>query len=387
MRIAIVTETFPPQINGVSRTLSRLVDHLHQRGHELLVVHPYYDGETYSGADGAEIKVVTLKAWPLPFYREVLVPRPPFGAYKKAIDAFKPDLVHIATEGWLGLSALRFCRRRGYQVVSSYHTNFDAYAGHYRLKWAMPLVRAYLRWFHNRTLATFVPSATIIDALKATGFERLRLWPRGVDGDLFRPDRPGAAEVRARFGIAQGATVIGHCGRLAAEKNIGYLGQALAGVLKRNAGCHVLIIGDGPQRQSLEKLLANEPGAEGRVHFTGYLTGNALADAYAAMNMFAFASRTETFGNVILEAMASGLPVVALAEGGPVDVVQDGRTGRLLGAEEVPEAMSAVLLGWAEAAGLRQTLATEARSYAESQTWYEIMGRLENDYRAIVTHD
>ena len=365
MKIAIITETYPPQINGVSRTLGRLVEHLAAHGHDVLVVHPFYhelqqpDPVTDRPAN---VQVLMLKAWPLPFYHEVVMPKPPFGAYKTALDQFQPDLVHIATEGPLGLSALHFCRKRRWKVVSSFHTNFDAYAKHYNASWAVPLVARYLRWFHNRTLATFVPSPTLISHLESAGFERLRLWPRGVETSIFKPARPGAIRLRESLGIAPGTIVVGHSGRLAPEKNTDYLVGAFAELLCQNLAIHLLIVGDGPSRTAFEPL----------------------ADAYTAMNLFAFASRTETFGNVLLEAMASGLPVAALAEGGPVDVVQNGQTGRLLPANAPPAMMAQVLLEWVDDANMRQTLAAQARSYAESQTWQGIMGRLMDDYVEIV---
>lgn len=387
MKIALITETFPPQINGVSRTLGRLADFLVSQGHEVLVVHPRYADKGVSEIAQQLVhsyELVEMPAWPLPFYREVVLPRPPLGRYKQALDAFKPDLVHIATEAGLGLSALRFCRKRGWPVVSSFHTNFDAYARHYRLTWLVPAIAGYLRWFHNRTAATFVPSQTIIHRLEGLGFERLKLWPRGVETSHFRPDRPGALAVREQFGIPANAVVVGHCGRLAPEKNTNYLVDAFSALLEIAPQVHLLIVGDGPSRKGFEARLRQSANAAGRVHFTGYLTGEPLADTYAAMDLFALSSRTETFGNVLLEAMASGLPVVALAEGGPADVVQDGMTGRLLPPEAAPTEMAAILADWTEGVEERKRMAAQARSYADRQTWETIMRRMVEDYRAVL---
>lgn len=384
MKIAIVTETYPPQINGVSRTLGRLVEHLARGGHQVLVVHPRYEESAQAGPMADNVKTVQVKAWPLPFYREVLLPRPPFGAYKRALAAFEPDLVHVATEGGLGLSALRLGRRRGWPVVTSYHTNFDAYARHYRLGWAGPLVRLYLRWFHNQGLATFAPSMTICRQLESDGFHSVKLWSRGIDSDLFKPGRPGGGLLRERAGIPGDAVVIGHCGRLAPEKNIFFLADVFAEVLKRDDSAHVMVVGDGPSRTVLEERLRTVPGSTGRVHFTGYLTGAALADAYAAMNAFAFASRTETFGNVLLEAMASGLPVVALGEGGPMDVIQSGVAGLLLPPEAQPQEMAAVLVEWAGNKSEIERLGMAARRHAEATCWEAIMDGLVKDYEATI---
>lgn len=388
MRIALITETFPPQINGVSRTLGMLTEHLASHGHEVLVIHPDYNHRpteySIESENNSGIQILTVPALPLPFYKEVMIPRPPFSKYKAVLSRFNPDLVHIATEGGLGLSALRHSKKSRWPVVSSFHTNFDAYASHYRIGWAVPVVARYLRWFHNRTLATYVPSMTMIHRLEALGFDRLSLWPRGVNTSLFCPERPGSNAIRELFQIPPNANVIGHCGRLAPEKNIQFLIDVFSQVLKKSPETHFLIVGDGPSRITFENKLKQIPESSGKVHFTGYLTGERLADAYAAMNFFAFSSRTETFGNVLLEAMASGLPVVAIAEGGPADVVQDQVTGRLIDPNADPQEMSRILVEWINDKPLCHKIADNARTYAHTVTWERIMnGLVENYHEAL----
>ncbi|MFM1802080.1 MAG: hypothetical protein RJA81_1432 [Planctomycetota bacterium] len=387
MKIALITETYPPQINGVSRTLEHLTQYLCHHGHRMLVVAPDYQ-EPEKADKLTEIHCpqrLRLRSTPLPFYKEVVIPLPPYTRMRKAIQVFQPDLVHIATEGPLGLTALRFCQRQRIPVVSSFHTNFDAYASHYHMSMISPLVLRYLRWFHNQTLATFVPSQTVIRELQTQGFQGLRLWSRGVDTKLFHPHRAGSSALRRQLGIPEQAFVAGHCGRLASEKNIEFLGKALAGFLAENAEAHVLIVGDGPGRLSLDQQIRKRIHDCTRLHFTGYLCGEALANAYSAMNAFAFASRTETFGNVILEAAASGLPVVAIAEGGPRDVIQNGRTGQLIAPKSSPEAMTEVLLDWSLDQNRKEYLAKEARKYAEEQTWDRIMAGLLEDYQKVLS--
>ena len=219
-------------------------------------------------------------------------------------------MIHIATEATLGWSVLRRALRRRLAVVSSFHTNFDQYSRHYRVGWARAAIWRYLRWFHNNTRETYVPSETTIAELEGLGFERVVLWRRGVDSSLFRPDRPGRLDVRRALGWAPEDVVITYVSRIAPEKNVDYLADALAIVASRRPDVRILLVGDGPSRPALEQRIGSI------AHFAGYLQGEELSDHYAASDIFAFSSLTETFGNVVLEAMASGLPVVALRAGG-----------------------------------------------------------------------
>ena len=371
MRLTLVTETFAPQVNGVSRTLGQLVNHLERSGDTVQVVHPDY-GKTKGGPDHH-----LVKAWPLPFYREVSVPLPPFGKVHRTIAAFRPDLIHVATEFTLGLSVLREALRRKVPVVSSFHTNFDQYCDHYRMGWAKGVAWRYLRWFHNQTLETYVPSRATIADLESRGFERLVLWPRGVDGTLFRPDRPGRDRVRQSLGFTPDDVVIGHVSRLAAEKNVMHLAEALKAVGETRSNVRFLLVGDGPARTELEK----EMGPNAR--FVGYQGGEDLADHYAAADLFAFASLTETFGNVVLEALASGLPAVAVRAGGVGEIVRSGETGILVEPGDPSAVMANALIGLTDNPGLRREMGESARSYALTQTWPAIMGRLRDRYLAV----
>ncbi|QEH38002.1 GDP-mannose-dependent alpha-mannosyltransferase [Aquisphaera giovannonii] len=383
MRVTLVTETYFPQVNGVSRTLGELVKHLLERGDEVQLIRPNYGAEAERTADregdGTDgLRVLRVKSIPMPFYMELFLPLPPFGPARRAIDEFRPDVVHIATEATLGLAALRHVRRRGLPVVSSFHTNFDQYSRHYRVGWSKGIVCRYLRWFHNRTRETYVPSPTTIGELTTMGFERLVLWPRGVDGTLFRPDRPGRAAVRDALGFAPDDTVISYVGRIAPEKNVGYLAEALAQVAARAPGVKVILVGDGPSRPELERRLG--PIAR----FVGYRTGEDLADHYAAGDLFAFSSLTETFGNVVLEAMASGMPVVALRAGGVGDTVREGVNGLLVEAGDPPSRFAEALLSLVIDPGRRVAMAHAARAFALTQTWDAIMGGLRDRYEAAI---
>ena len=235
--------------------------------------------------------------------------------------------------------------------------------------WAKGTVWRYLRWFHNRTLETYVPSLTTIRELEARGFERLVLWPRGVDGTFFRPDRPGRNDVREAYGWRPDDLVISFVSRIAPEKDVAYLANALSIVAARRPDVRILFVGDGPSRGELERRI----GAIAR--FAGYRTGEDLADHYAAGDIFAFSSRTETFGNVILEAMASGMPVVAVRAGGVGDTIQPRTTGLLVEPGDPPERFAEAVLSLVDQPDQRRAMAAAARSYALSQSWDAIMGQ------------
>ena len=372
MRLTLVTETYFPQVNGVSRTLGQLVHYLRERGDDVQVIHPDY-GDAPDGADHHCVRSVVM-----PFYRDLHVPVPPFDGVRRAMRAFRPDLIHVATEATLGLSVLRFALRRRLPIVSSFHTNFDQYSGHYRVGWLKGVIWRYLRWFHNRTGETYVPSRSTIADLEQRGFERLSLWPRGVDSALFRADRPGRHEVRARLGFGPDDVVIGYVSRIAAEKNVGYLAEALEIVARSRPQARFLFVGDGPSRAELQRRM----GAH--AHFVGYRKGEDLADHYAAADLFAFSSLTETFGNVILEAMASGLPVVALGAGGVADTVRSGVTGTLVAADAPAARFADALVAYIDDAGMRRRTAEAARAYAADQSWSAIMASLRDRYSAVV---
>ena len=368
MRITIVTETYAPQVNGVSMTLGQLVRALEAAGDVVQLIHPDYG----LPPDRPEVALVT--AIRMPFYREIRLPLPFNPQVRRAIERFEPDLVHIATEATLGLSALRAANRRRIPTVSSFHTNFDAYSAHYRVGWSRGLIWRYLRWFHNRTLETYVPSNSTRDALQRRGFRNLTLWPRGVDAGVFRPDRPRREAIRHALGIGPDEVAVAYVGRLAAEKNIDYLAEALEIARGRSDRIVPLIVGDGPERPMLEGRLGEA------ARFVGFRSGMDLADHYAAADLFAFASRTETFGNVVLEAMATALPVIVLAEGGPADLVESGINGLAIDPEAPPEAFAEAIVGLANDPARREGMAEHARKAALSRTWAEVMAGLRSSY-------
>ncbi len=331
MRVTLVTETYFPQVNGVSRTLGQLVRVLTESGDAVQLIHPHY-GDAPTAAN-----VHTVRSFVMPFYKELYLPRPPFTRIHRAIDNFEPDILHIATEATLGLSVHRHARRRGLAVVSSFHTNFDQYSGHYRVGWAQRRFGA--------TCAGFITART-----RPTS---RRQRPRAISKRAaFAVSSCGSAESTARYSARDGpvaarasrARVVARrpCDFLRepdrAEKNVDYLAAALALVAAERPHVRVLLVGDGPSRRALEERIGSF------ARFAGYRQGEDLADHYAASDIFVFASLTETFGNVVLEAMASGLPVVALRAGGVGETVQPEATGILIDPAEPPASMASALI-------------------------------------------
>ncbi len=369
LRLVLITETYSPQVNGVSRTLDRLVHYCADQGDVLHLLLPRYpDGAVNLPRGGS------MRAWPaiaLPFYREVLLPLASPASVRAELAGFRPDLVHIATEGPLGWSGLRAARQLGLPVVSSYHTNFAEYLKRYRAGALAPLCWRYLRAFHNATRMTFCPTPSTQRELEAHGFRNLAIWSRGVDSERFHPAKRDPA-LRAELGIAPDEIVLAYAGRLAAEKNLELLAEAWRGLPERER-CRLLFIGDGPLRRRLEGQAGE------RCLFAGYRHGEELARMYASADLFIFPSVTETFGNVVLEAMASGLPAIAFAVQGPGDIIADGVSGRLVDTITAG-ALRGVMSEMIRKDERRREMATQARCHAESQSWGVIMEGLRRAY-------
>ncbi len=374
MRIALVSETYPPQINGVSATLERLAAHLSRAGDEVLLLVPRYAAPLPELPPGVRRR--EFAAVPLPFYREVFLPLAAPGRLERELRAFAPDLVHIATEGPFGWAALRAARSLGVPTVSSYHTNFPHYFRLYGCGFLEPAAWGWLRRFHNATLKTFCPTVSIRNILEKRGFRNVAIWSRGVDAVRFHPSKRSQA-MRAAWGAAPDETVLAYAGRLAPEKNLAMLIQAWRLLPKGSA--RLLLIGDGPLRVGLE--MQNDEG----VIFAGYRVGEELARTYASADLFVFPSVSETFGNVILEGMASGLPAVGFYAPGPADIIENGVTGRLVETLDAPNLARAIETLIGDRSALTQ-MARSARAYAESQSWEEILGRLREHYLCTLAH-
>lgn len=320
MKIALVTETYPPEVNGVAMTLEHLVQGLAHRGHEMEVVRPRQN-RADAPAHTESIQETLYTGLPLPGYKGLHfgVTRP--GTLEVHWKKTAPDLIHIATEGPLGWSALQAARRLEIPTVSSYHTNFHSYGKHYGYGMLMKPVLAWLRYIHNGTRLTFAPARDVADTLTGEGFLNVRLMGRGVDTQLFNPTRR-SDELRKNWGATPDTPVAVYVGRLAGEKNIPCVLKAFDTMRKTLPELKLVLVGDGPEA---EKLHTSRPD----LIFAGMRRGEDLATHYASADAFLFASVTETFGNVVTEAMASGLPVLAYRYAAPARYVQDGISGRL----------------------------------------------------------
>ena len=367
LHIALVSETFPPEVNGVANTLGRLCQGLRERGHRLQLVRPRQADDTAPNDD----QLLLTRGWPLPGYAGLQWGQSSLHKLLRRWQRNRPDVLYIATEGPLGLSALRAARRLGIPVVSGFHTNFQQYSDHYGFGLLTRLLTGYLRWFHNRSRLTLVPSPSQRLELQRRGFERLELLARGVDGQLFHPARRSAA-LRAEWGLGEDEIAVLHVGRLAAEKNLQLLTRAFR-QLQRDLPqqrLRLVLVGDGPLSAQLQAELPE-------ALFCGVQRGEALAAHYASGDLFLFPSLSETFGNVVLEALASGLAVVAFDQAAAAQHIRHGHNGALaMPGDEVAFIESARWL-LEDPESLRR-VRLNARQHAGKQGWPAIVERFES---------
>jgi glycosyltransferase involved in cell wall biosynthesis len=360
MRVAVVTENFLPKLDGVTRTLAMLLEHLRRRGHQAILIGPEGSPRRYAG-----FRVFGARGLPLPFYPELraLAPPPEFG---QRLSWFRPDVLHVADPVLLGAAGIAWARRVGVPIVSSYHTNLAAYCAHYGFPFLQEPAWFYRRLLHNQCEATLCPSPSTAREVERRGFAHVGVWPRGVDSALFTPARR-SEDWRRAFGGGANKIAL-YVGRLSYEKNLDVLTDAFKALDEPDA--RLVLVGDGPARESLEHSLAGHA-----VTFMGYLTGEALATAYASADVFAFPSLTETFGQVAQEAMASGLPVVGFEAEGVRDLVTSGETG-LLARDQSPRAFAEALRTALDSERLRATLGSKARVVAATRSWERVLDGL-----------
>jgi glycosyltransferase involved in cell wall biosynthesis len=368
MRIALFTETFLPKIDGIVNTLTYLMRHLEQRGHDCLIFAPEGGPSRLAHA-----RVIGLPAYAFPLYDGLKIV-PPHIDVLDMLQSFRPDVIHVVNPiaiGWIGM---RHARQLGVPLLASYHTDIPGFAEKWGLEFLAEPIWAYTRWIHNQADLNLCPSRATMHELSMRGFERLAVWTRGVDTRRFSPDHR-TAEWRSLLSDGEvDAPLLLSVGRLSAEKRIGWLKP----ILEALPGTRLAIVGDGPQSAELREVFSDTPTV-----FTGFLQGHDLACAYAAADAFVFPASNETFGNVMLEAMASGLPVVAARAGGPLDVIIDGQTGLFFDPES-PDALLSAVRRLVLDPAYAHSMGATARRQAESRSWEMVLDGLLSNYLSLI---
>ncbi|MGC6425262.1 MAG: glycosyltransferase family 4 protein [Lentimonas sp.] len=364
MRIVLVTETYPPEVNGVAMTNQRLVRGLIKRGHHILLIKPERSDAIPS--DDPALEIFQVFGVPIPNYAGLKLGLPFPGQLEDRFEAFQPELVHVATEGPLGFSALRAATKLDVPVSSTFHTNFQDYCADYGAAFAERAMMAYLRWFHNACALTTVPDPSLIERLAADGVERLEMLGRGADTELFDPARR-SNELRKSWGADEATPVAIYVGRAAAEKNIPLTIKAWQQAKSQTPNLKLVVVGDGPVRKKLEKQHPD-------VHFAGMRFDEDLAAHYASADIFLFASTSETFGNVVVEAMSSGLVVLTYDYAAGKQFVKTGKNGYLAplnDADAFCKLATEIIARPAEWPAVRQA----ARQTAENYPWNRTIDR------------
>ncbi|CAI8749710.1 MULTISPECIES: glycosyltransferase family 4 protein [Bacillus] len=371
MRVAIFTDTFTPQVNGVAKTLDRLTLYFQKQNIAYSVFAPQHTAEDDFVANVNKMRSIPLK---------ILYPECRFAfptpRIKRELLNFQPDIIHVATPFNMGLCGMYYAKKLNIPLVGSYHTDFDSYLQYYKIEFFSNMLWNYLKWFHSSMQKNFVPSPETLQQLTQKGFRNLYIWGRGVDCSLFH-QAYNKDLFRKKYNITA-PYILSYIGRIAPEKDIETLRTLIHTTIKeRKDNIHWLIAGDGPLAEELrETLPAN-------VTFTGYLQEENLAEAYACSDLMVFPSATETFGNVVLESLACGTPVVGANSGGVKNIITDGKTGFLCEPKNSNSFLSSIyqLLNNEE---MRKQMGIAARFYATTQSWDEIFHGLYMQYEEVL---
>jgi glycosyltransferase involved in cell wall biosynthesis len=370
----MVTESYPPEVNGVANSVARVVDGLRARDHAVQLVRPRQAHEARTNGRGV-IDEIRTAGMQIPRYGQLRMGLPAGHQLTRAWTTRRPDIVHIATEGPLGWSALKVARAMGLPVCADFRTNFHAYSRFYRLGWLQGPIVGYLRSFHNRCHCTMVPTEALQEELAESGFRSLHVVARGVDTRLFTPARRNMA-LRQQWGAADDGLVVLHVGRLAPEKNLAIVMQAFDSIRQIKPDARLVLVGDGPSRAEWQ---ARRPD----VVFAGFRTGEDLATHYASSDLFLFPSLTETYGNVTPEAMASGLAMVAYDDAAAGQLIQHGIDGLLARKGDVADFLVCAT-DIAANRHWRQAMGVAARARVADLGWDSILGRVERIYAATI---
>jgi phosphatidylinositol alpha 1,6-mannosyltransferase len=366
-RVALFAEAFLPKVDGVSKSAFLTLHYLQQTGREVLVFAP----------DIAPEHIGSTRVIPLPSLGVPLAPESrmalPNPVIARQLHEFQPDLIHLFSPAMMSVSGMVTGRRMKVPIIANYQTDLPGYTHHYGVDFMEGITRSWLRYIHNGCHLTLVPSYHTIAELRQHGFKRLRRWGRGVNGQRFHPEHRSAAwRERLLNGRDPDSLLCIYAGRLASEKRVDLLLE-----VARLAGIALTLIGDGAAREELEGLFDGTG-----THFTGYLFGEDLPSALASADVFLFTGANETFGQVVQEAMASGLPTIVTTEGGARDLVIDGETGMICAHN--PDAFAGAVRRLRDDPALRRQMAHRARTVAEQRPWEAILAQLEDHYREAV---
>lgn len=368
LRIAVVTETWPPEVNGVAMTLAKLVQGLSHRNHDVQLIRPRQT-KTDSPMSDASLEEVLMRGMPIPRYPELKLGLPSKKTLVKTWTLRRPDVVHIATEGPLGWSALQAAKVLKLPVTSDFRTNFQSYSKHYGVGWLRKPIVAYLRKFHNATACTMVPTRELMRTLSQNGFANLKVVSRGVDTKLFSIAKRDTS-LRSSWGATDDTKVLISVGRMAPEKNLDQVLKTYDALKSTGQAFKLVMVGDGPLKEQFQKRYPE-------IIFPGMLSQTNLATYYASSDLFIFPSQTETFGNVTLEALASGIPVLAFDCAAARDWVQTGVNGWLI-AENNPEGFAAQAVTVFKSKDLLDQITQSTRQQVVQLDWDQIAEQVES---------
>lgn len=372
--IAVVSETYPPEVNGVAMTIGRMVAAMQARGHRVQLIRPRQHARD-DGAPQPHLEQVLKPGIPIPRYQNLRMGLPARSSLMRLWRKTRPDIVHLVTEGPLGWSALSAALKLGIPVTSDFHTHFHHYSRHYGWGWLKTPIARYLRQFHNRTQLTLAPTGALRDELTREGYRNVAVVARGVDTALFNPARRSQA-LRAAWGAGPEDVVALYVGRIAPEKNLALVPPAFAALRRTHPHAKLVLVGDGPLRAELARAAPD-------AIFAGMRSGEDLAAHYASGDVFLFPSLTETFGNVTLEAMASGLAVVAYDYAAAHELIRHGHDGLLARFDDAPEFQRQAAHNLIDPRRIR-ALGEAARRRAEGMDWETIHTRFEQALGEIV---
>lgn len=372
MRIAIFTDTFTPQVNGVAKTFQRYTEYLEKNSIPFKIFVP----ETSKDDDLFSNQIHRFTSLPFFLYPECRIALPNLVHIKKQLQEFKPDIIHIATPFNIGWAGSYYGKKLNIPVVGSYHTHFDQYLKYYDLQFLSKWLWKYMRWFHRPFLKTFTPSEETKQQVIQHGIQNVHIWSRGVDCEKFHPNID-KNEVREKYKIKE-KYVLSYVGRLAPEKDLDILVN-ISKSLPEHISKQIrwLVIGEGPMKSELENQ------APDNMTFTGYQKGNSLSKLYASSDLFIFPSTTETFGNVVLEALACGTPAIGANAGGVKEIIKHNKTGFLCKPRGTDDFVTNITNLLQDPVKLKD-MSYEARKEALSRSWNAIFEDLLFHYEEVI---